>query len=435
MSDLVDEAPVVLLEGPENGFGWNVLDAGDVDGDGLHDLLAAAEFGNYGLYAGTVDGFAAAPFGTVGNDDTAWDVDTVGHAAALGDVDGDGHADLALGGTLGSVAFYAGSAQGYGDAVSRVDGYGVALIGDVDGDGLDDVAVESWGRESGSVSAYPVALDGLGDPTFTWVGEAAEWPVPAAVGDVNGDGYADLGTGGAAPRDAAADGVGTARVFAGAAAGIVADPLWSASGDRVGCGYGQSITSGDVDQDGFSDLAVSEYYTTADGGAVFVYRGGPEGPTAEAAWTMSAGQGLGMVDVSLGDLDGDGWLDLASGDKTGVLLWTGGDGGFPQEVTQEVATSFVPAVVAMQGASAAFLVVGDSDAAGGVGEVAVLRSTAAPPGDDGPPADGCACGTTPVPEAWGTVVLLGWLSSRRRRPMQSGVARCIPRGRVDHGGR
>ena len=143
-----------------------VSGAGDVDGDGLHDLLA----------------------GSPGSDEAASDA---------------GLAALFLAPVTGDVSLADADARLLGELEGDRAGVGVAGLGDADGDGRSDLAVgannaDGMGVDAGSVYLiYEVSLGttALADAPTRLLGEAdgdtAGWPL-SAPGDLDGDGLADL---------------------------------------------------------------------------------------------------------------------------------------------------------------------------------------------------------------------------------------------------
>jgi hypothetical protein len=156
-------------------------------------------------------------------------------------------------------------------------------------------------------------------------GDAARAVATGTVLDVDGDGRADLVAG--APGNA------RASVHAGgAAAGILL-----AGPDGAGSDFGARVASaGDVDGDGYGDLAVGAPCAPPDpatnacgGGRVHVYRGGPTGLGSLPAATLQGTSGFGGAVAGAGDLDGDGYGDLlvgAHGQNQAVVFRGGPDG-------------------------------------------------------------------------------------------------------------
>jgi hypothetical protein len=144
--DGVVETPAVVLEGEgtQAYFGSSVAGAGDVDGDGLADVVVGAGYLSGGgpsyVYCGSATGVDVAPCGTPLMRTAAWSV------AGAGDLDGDGYDDVAVGAPrdgygVGEVHVYPGSAAGVTEGpVLEVDGDDwlgrwLAGAGDVNGDG------------------------------------------------------------------------------------------------------------------------------------------------------------------------------------------------------------------------------------------------------------------------------------------------------------
>ncbi|GEM_PF-1828970 len=220
-------------------------------------------------------------------------------------------------------------------------GFSVAGVGDLDNDGCDDVAVGApyaggGGTDSGStyvVLGIASNMD-LGSADAELVGgdayESSGWSVSGA-GDVNDDGYADLLIG--APYDS--DGgsyAGAAYLVEGPIHGTIgldssatAVLLGESSGDVAGVAV-EGV--GDVDQDGYDDVAVGAPYEDAGGtyaGAVYLMLGSGLSGTidlgsADVKITGEvAGDNAGVA-IGHGDFNGDGYPDLligAPGDNTG----------------------------------------------------------------------------------------------------------------------
>jgi len=142
-------------DGPRHELGHGVADAGDVDSDGVRDVLAGAFLQRGNGYARVYSGRTGERLYEFRGDVLA---DGYAHSVAgVGDVDGDGVADLAVGAPnaivgglpdVGYVRIYSGRSGSVlvthrGDRGNLHLGYVVAAAGDVDGDGLADLLVGS----------------------------------------------------------------------------------------------------------------------------------------------------------------------------------------------------------------------------------------------------------------------------------------------------
>ncbi len=133
----------------------------------------------------------------------------------------------------------------------------------------------------------------------------------ASVGDVNGDGYADLAVG--APESEV--GIGRVFIYPGGPTGVARQPPWTLIGlDGANTGFGYFVSSaGDADGDGYGDVAVTAYYLGRYRGRVHVFRGGPLGPNPIVWGTLntSGGQYSQFGQTMVGaDFNGDGFGDL-----------------------------------------------------------------------------------------------------------------------------
>ncbi|MFZ5477883.1 MAG: putative metal-binding motif-containing protein [Myxococcota bacterium] len=346
----VRDAPARVLADPEAGYLFGAALAGDADGDGVADLALRASDGR----ASTVWVVSAALEGDLPlrATDPVFTDETDGFELAAGDLDGDGLADLVLPswdpgtGTGGAYLLRSplGADLGAGDADAVLVALGAfraaraALPGDVDGDGLADVVLADpdasrdspWG---GAVWVVPGDVSGTRDLDDAGVrldgGYARQAGLALTGGDLDGDGLAEVV-------------VGTRGDVRVVTAPLVAGRLADAS-DRIGGdpSLGEAVALGDGDGDGHADLLLGAAFAGWDGdtnrGAAWLLAGPFVGDRTvdDAVATVEGAPGTwaaGFVVALPGDLDGDDRgeialeCDVGLGAR-GVALFRGGLAG------------------------------------------------------------------------------------------------------------
>jgi len=225
-------------------------------------------------------------------------------SVAIGDFNGDGRQDLAVGNWYsGNVSVLLGDGVGsFGAKTDFSAGSPESVaIGDFNGDGKQDLATANW---SGNVSVLlGTGTGSFGAATYFSVG-ATPWDV--AVGDFNGDGRQDLAVANTYPDNVSVllgDGTGS---------------FGAATNFSVGT-HPSSVAVSDFNGDGKQDLAVANQYASN----VSVLLGDGTGSFGTAT---NFGVDTSPFSVAVGDFNGDGKQDLATanwGQSISVLLGTG----------------------------------------------------------------------------------------------------------------
>ncbi|WMN12979.1 FG-GAP-like repeat-containing protein [Marivirga salinae] len=237
-------------------------------------------------------------------------------SVAIGDLDGDGKADLVLANFTSntvSVLRNIGS-PGVVDYAEKVDfntntnPISVA-IGDLDGDGKADLAVANYSSTNVSVLRNTSTIGTINfEPKVDFATGAN--PHLIAIDDFDGDGKADI---------AVANRNSTFKVSVLRNTSIPGNISYETKIDFLSGGVPYSIATGDLDGDGKSDLAVANYNSNR----VSVLRNESSSGTINFAPKDDFFTGGNPHSVAIGDLDGDGKADLATanyGDATVSVL-------------------------------------------------------------------------------------------------------------------
>ena len=368
------ERPLYVLVGDGSGnfpgFGYAIANLGDVDGDGVADFVVGSPYENT-VSHGTVKAYSGRTGALLLPAITRSDTEELGFSVAgIGDVDGDGRPDLLVGDPMfngkapgpSGQAFVFSSATGamlaHFTGANPADEFGssVANAGDIDGDGVPDWAVGASQSYDQSVGPGYVSLisaaTGATIRTYTTSGfDKLYGNAVFNAGDVDGDGVPDLligapggnfvemrsGASGAllwrqsgpslpfcdlgwcVDRAGDWDGDGNPDLVMGApGAGLVQirrasdGALLTEIHGPAHVDFGVAVAGlGDVDHDGFGDVAIGARWSSSASGAAWIYSGRTHGVLA--SYTGASGDYLGCALAAVGDLNGDGVLDLAIG--------------------------------------------------------------------------------------------------------------------------
>ncbi|MCK4579056.1 MAG: FG-GAP repeat protein, partial [Candidatus Marinimicrobia bacterium] len=263
--------------------------------------------------------------------------------STAGDFNGDGFSDVVVGAPRyssgdpkpGRAYVWYGSASGLGnptnpDWSSRIEQAGakvgafVRTAGDINGDGYSDIIV--------GAPRYDLEFSDEG-AVFIWRGgpspgndfyaankifggrEDAKLAVLVTAGDVNGDGFADVGVAQAGYDN----GRGKVTIYYGQP-GFRFDytTTWTIEGEPdTSSFFGQGLaTAGDVDGDGYGDVLVRIHWSAE---KVFLFRGKGSSLATSSSWAApdwskdQPGAQLGLSLAAAGDVNGDGFSDIVVG--------------------------------------------------------------------------------------------------------------------------
>ncbi len=318
---------------------------GDLNGDGYGDIIIGApafstSTGNVYIFHGSANGAATTPTRVIAGEATS---SFFGSAITAADINGGGSDELVVGafGASGNGRVYvfnggaSGVTQNLASSANRIitgessgDNFGFSLAaGDVNGDGHADIAAGGRNYNAGQGRVYifhgsptgiAPTLAGSANTLMTGAGASGGLGGGLELADMNADGFSDLISG--SPNQAGM--TGALYIHHGSGGGIATNtvnfaPNTTMTGESAGVNFGLVLRAGDLNGDGYPELIASAHTYASSTGRAYVFTGSSAGITATnpiSAQTIITGDNTGIefsAAISAADWNGDGITDLA----------------------------------------------------------------------------------------------------------------------------
>ncbi len=389
-------SPSWTVEGDVAGsyFGTSIASAGDLNADGFDDIIVGVpDYDNGQAYGKVFVWYGRTDWTGIGLAEADWTAannsslnirfgDTV---ASAGDVNDDGIDDIIIGAPSssqdGSVFIWYGGSPSFDTPGTLVNADWQADLeatydpfigpdvrftfanGDVNGDQIPDiiVGVPSYDGWAGEVLVWYGAWPSPGNfgtrANVDWrasvaaTGEFTLFGASLADADVNGDGIDDIIIGAPHYGPGATQNEGKIFVWYGGSSGpgdpgTEANADWTAESNQIDAYWGYDVkNAGDINGDGADELmiGVSSPGTANNEAEAFVWYGstteglGESGTRYNADWQLESGQDVGISVAGAGDVNGDGYDDVALSFSGQTKVWYGTETGLWGDSTPQSA--------------------------------------------------------------------------------------------------
>ncbi|MBC8404531.1 MAG: FG-GAP repeat protein [Planctomycetes bacterium] len=335
-------------------FGFAMYGQGDVDGDGVADLIVGAPSDSTGGWSenGSVFVYSGLTYQQLYKFSGNSDLGSLGFAVTATDLNNDGYADIIASEYFQATIYIWSGANGqlmntFTLPGAQYFGEDLEIVADRDGDGINEILIgTSDATVNGMTFAGRVQLrsGATGALIHQWFGAKSKDNFEAAVtelGDITGDGIGEFAIG--IPGWDFFDREGAIQVIDGATY-VAVKSFWT------GAAFGQLgidlANPGDVNGDGVGDLLASATGYGSYDGKVYAFDG-----ASQFSWVIYGIPGQGNYDffgeniAAAGDVNQDGFADFLAGASEAnaggptspgyVDLYSGADGSLIKRWTGE----------------------------------------------------------------------------------------------------